>query len=101
MDQFWIRPFCPTPRGRVKFVRENAHSNRNGGADALDSEERRSLVLPVETSAGKRGIREPGDRDVVEDVVAHKAFRLSFKNALDEFIAARIVVKKIGRQADG
>jgi hypothetical protein len=35
---------------------------------------------PIETSSGKRGIRQPGDRDVVENVVAREAFGFSGKD---------------------
>ena len=44
--------------------------------------------------------RQPGDRDVVEDVVAREALRLSVKDARDELIAARVAIEEISRQAD-
>src|SRR5438045_6344396 len=100
MDEFGIRPLCPAPRGWIELVRKDAHGNRDGGADALDSDERRPFVLPVETGAGKRRVRQPGGRDVVEDVVAREALRLSVKDARDELMAPRVVVKEISRQAD-
>src|SRR5260370_30311070 len=100
MDQLGIRPLCPAPRGWIELVRKDAHGNRDGDADARDSEERRQLVLPIETGARKRRVRKPGDRDVVEDVVAREALRLSVKDARDELIAARVVIKEISRQAD-
>src|SRR5207253_9417082 len=101
MDEFGIRALCPAPRGWIEFVRKDAHGNRDGGTDALDTEERRPLVLPIETGTRKRCVRQPGDRDVVEDVVAREALRLSVKDARDELIAALVVVKEISRQADG
>ena len=100
MDQSGIHPLCPAPGGWIEFVREDAHRNGDGGADAFNVEKRRSLVLPVETGAGKRRVRQPGDRDVVEDVVAREALRLSVTDACDELIAARVVIKEIRRQAD-
>ena len=98
VDELRIRLLCPAPRGWIEFVREDAHGNRDG--DALDSEERRLLVLPIETAARKRRVRQPGDRDVVEDVVAREALGLSVKDARDELIAARVVIEEIRRQAD-
>src|SRR5438045_7552894 len=99
MDKFRIRPLRPAPRSWIELVGKDAHGRRD--RDAFDGEERRPLVLPIETGAGKRRVRQPGDRDVVEDVVAREALRLSVKDARDELVASRIVVKEISRQADG
>ena len=52
VDQVGIRPLRPAPRGRIELVGEDAHSHRDGGTDALDGEERRPPVLPVEAAAG-------------------------------------------------
>ena len=49
---------------------------------------------------GKRRVRQPRDRDVVEDVVSREAFGLSVKDARDERVAARVVIEEIRRQAD-
>ena len=35
VDQFGIRPLCPTARGRIELVRKDAHGNRDGGATPL------------------------------------------------------------------
>ena len=76
MDQFGIRPLCPTPRGWIEFVREDAHGNRDG--DAFDIEKANfPKILPIETSRRKRRVRQPVERDVVEDVVAREALGLS------------------------
>src|SRR3982074_1974959 len=98
MDQFGIHPLCPAPRGWIEFVREDAHGNRDGDAFGVEIPE---FVLPIETGARKRRVRQPGDRDVVEDVVAREALRLSVKDAREELIAARVVIKEISRQAAG
>ena len=37
MDKLGIRPLCPTPRGWIEFVREDAHGRRYHGA--FDGEE--------------------------------------------------------------
>src|ERR1019366_8185274 len=79
MDQFGIRPLCPTARGWIEFVREDAHGNRDGDAFGIEIPEF-APILPIETSARKRRVRQPGDRDVVEDVVACEAFGFSSKD---------------------
>ena len=99
MDEFGIRPLCPAPRGWIELVREDAHGNRDG--DAFGIEIPFAPILPIETGARKRRVRQPGERDVVEDVVAREALGLSVKDARDELIAARVVIEEIGRQADG
>src|SRR4051812_18944160 len=101
VDQLGIRTLCPAPRRWIQLVRKDAYGDRNGHADALDSEERRPLVLPIETRAGKRRVREPRDRDVVEDVVARQALGPSVKHARDKLVAACVVVKEISRQPNG
>src|SRR5882757_9930085 len=97
MNNFGIHSLSPAQRGWIEFVREDAHGNRDGHAFGGEIPE---FVLPIETRAGKRRVRQPGDRDVVEDVVAREALRLSVKDARDELIAARVVIKEISRQAD-
>ena len=99
MDEFGIRPLRPAPRGWIELVRKDAHGDRDG--DAFDVEERIALVLPIETSPGKRRVRQPGERDVVEDVVAREAFGCPVKDACDHLVAARVVIEEISRQADG
>ena len=73
MDQFGICALCPAPRGWIELVREHAHGNRDGDAFGIEIAEF-APILPIETGAGKRRVRQPGDRDVVEDVVAREAF---------------------------
>ena len=80
MDEFRIRPLCPAPRGRIELIREDAHRNWDG--DAFGIEIPFAKIFPVETGARKRRVRQPGDRDVVEDVVAREAFGFSRKDAL-------------------
>jgi hypothetical protein len=40
MDEFRIRPLCPTPRGLIELTGKDAHGNRDG--DILDVEKRKS-----------------------------------------------------------
>src|ERR1700721_4896364 len=84
VNQFRIRPLCPAPRGWIKVVRKDAHCDRNG--DALGVEIPFAKIFPVKTGAGKRRIRQPRDRDVVEDVVAREALGLALKNARDQLV---------------
>ena len=67
--------------------------------DVLDVEERQ-LVLPVETGRGHRRVGQPIERDVVEDVVARKAFGFPVEDAGDELVAARVMVEDPGGEAD-
>jgi hypothetical protein len=70
---------CPAPRGWIEFVREDAHGDRDG--NALGVEIPFAKIFPVKTGAGKRRVRQPGDRDVVEDIVAREALGLALKDA--------------------
>jgi len=81
MDQFWIRTFCPAPWCGIEFVREDAHGDRDG--DAFGVEKPFAPILPIETGARNECVRQPGRRDVVEDVVACEAFRCALKDACD------------------
>ncbi len=60
----------------------------------------KTFVFPVETGARKRRVRQPVERDVVEDVIPREALGLSVEDACDQRIAARVVVEKIGGEAD-
>jgi len=100
MDQFGIRLLSPAPRSGIEFVREDAHGNRDGDAFSIEIP-KFAPILPIETGARKRRIRQPGDRDVVEDVVARQAFGSSRKDACDQLVAARVVIKEIGRKPTG
>ena len=80
MDQFGEGLLCPALRGWIEFVREDADGSRNGDAFGIEIPEF-APVLPIETGAGKSCVRQPGDGDVVEDVVTREAFRFSPKDA--------------------
>src|SRR6202023_3069390 len=95
MDQFGERSLRPTARAKIDLVRKAAHGNRDG--DALNTEIP-ELVFPVEARSGNRCVRQPGDRDVVENVVAGETGSLSGKEARDQRIAPPIVIQKTGGQ---
>src|SRR6202051_1604798 len=98
MDKFGIRPRRPASWSRIEFVRKDANGGRDN--DASDAEERITLVLPIETSPRERRIRQPGERDVIEDVVSREALASAGKNTRDHLVTARVVIKEISRQAD-
>jgi hypothetical protein len=100
VDELGIRPFGPAARGRVDLVRKNAHGDRDG--DTFRVEEGQ-LVLPVEPTSGDPRGREPGERDVVEDVVSrHGAVgRPIHEQARDGLIAQQVVIDHPRGQADG
>ena len=78
MDQFGIRPLRPTARAQIDLVREGAYGNRDG--NAFDTEIR-EFAFPVEARSGNRRVRQPGDGDVVEDIVPGEAGSFSGKDA--------------------
>src|SRR5215468_573415 len=69
VDEVGVGPLGPGPGGLVELVREDADGRRDG--DALDVEEA-ELVLPVETRSRDPRVRQPVQRDVVEDLVARE-----------------------------
>src|SRR5215469_13932638 len=89
VDEIGVRLLCPTPRGLILLVRKHAH--RNGDGDALCGEEG-ELVLRVDTSRRNRGVSQPKERDVIEDIVWRKAPGLSGKGLGDQLQAAPVMV---------
>src|SRR5262245_56146168 len=105
MNEIRIRLFGPSPWGGVKLVRKDTHGNGDGNAfDAEEAVRRargRALVLPIDTAARNRSLRQPGERDVIEDVVTSDAFGRSAEDARDQLVAACVVIQKVGCQAYG
>src|SRR5580704_13194017 len=99
MDQFWKRPLRPASWSRIEFVRKHAHGSRDN--DASHAEERITLVFPIEASPRERRIRQPRERDVVQNVVSREAFAASGEDACDHLVAARVVIEEIRREAYG
>src|SRR5262249_54856935 len=98
VDQFGIRALCPTPWSSIEFVRKDAYGNRYGNAFGIEISF--SPIFPVKAGTRKRRVREPCNGNVVKNVVASEARGFSRKDTRDQLIAARVVVKEIGRQAD-
>ena len=104
MDEFGIRPLCPTPRGLILLARKDAHGYRNG--DALGVE-KAAFIFPVETRRRDSRVRQPITRDVVEELVTREFARgargpvQSRGDRRGRLAFSIIVVEKPGGQADG
>ena len=104
VDELGIRPLRPTPRGLILLARKDAHGHRDG--DALGVE-KAALVFPVETRRRDPRVRQPVERDVVEDLVARQfagGARGPVQSRGDRrgrLAVSIIVVEKPGGQADG
>src|SRR6266446_3563269 len=98
MDEFGVRPLCPTPRNGIDLVGKDADGNRDG--DVLRGEKGK-LVFPIQASRRDGRVRQPVEGDVVENVVSRKSLRLAGKDARHERLTGFVVVKYPGRQADG
>src|SRR6185295_11826439 len=97
VDQLGVGLFGPTPRGRAYFIWEHTHDRGDGDPFRCKEGE---LVLPIETRRRNAGVRQPVERDVVENVVPREALGLTVKDACDQFIAPDIVVDDPGREGD-
>ena len=60
---------------------------------------RRNLCFPVEARRGDRRVRQPIERDVVEDIVPGQPLRLSVEDAGDHTVTADVVIQNPGRKA--
>src|SRR4051812_47135148 len=104
IDEIGIGSLCPTPGRLIKLVRKGAHSHWNGNAfDAEKAELTRKFAypLPVESGGGNRRPRQPGECNIVEDIVSRQPSGLAVKSTCNEFVTARVVVQEIRREANG
>src|SRR4051812_44982084 len=69
VDELWICPLGPAPRGLVLFAREYADGNWNGHALGV---EKAALVFPIESRRRHPSICKPVKRDVIEDLIARQ-----------------------------
>jgi hypothetical protein len=97
VDELGIRALDPRPRGSINVIWKGADGYRNG--DVLGGKEGQ-LVFPLQTSRRHCRVRQPIERDVVEDVVSRQALRLTVEDTRDELIAAYVMVNYPGGQAD-
>src|SRR5437660_4425911 len=101
VNELRISPLCPAPRGGIDLVREGAHGDRDLDAPRIEEASARDLLgVPVEARRRDRGICQPVERDVVEDVGAREPLRPAGEDPRDQLLAARVVVEHPGRQAD-
>src|ERR1700726_2790492 len=98
MNEFRIGFLRPAPRRRIELIGEDAHGDREGDAFRR---EKGKLALPIQTSRRDRRVRQPVERDVVDDVLARKALNFSVKYARDELVAALVVIKHPRGEAEG
>jgi hypothetical protein len=107
IDEFVVRALCPTPRGFIVFARKDAHGSGDGDVDGVVKAD---LIFPIKASRRNRGVRQPVERDVVENVVSCKvACRVSIDRAPEYGRGDRrcrlgitvAVVKKPRCEADG
>jgi hypothetical protein len=98
MDELGKRPLCPTARCRIDLIGKRTYGYRD--RDVLDVE-KCQLVFPIETSRRDRSIRQPVERDVVEDVISRETFGFSVEDTRYELVTARVVVEDPGCEADG
>lgn len=68
MNKVWKRLFCPAARDWINFIGEDADSNRDRDSFGIEKSDC-APILPIETGSRDECIRQPGDRDVVENVV--------------------------------
>ena len=104
MDELVIGPLGPTPRGLILLARKDAHGSRDGVVLGIEIAE---LVFPIDTSPGNACVRQPGERDVVEDLVSRQFACGACGPAQGRDDRRRrlaitvVVVKQPGGQADG
>src|SRR3954470_6983576 len=78
VDEVRVRLLRPAPRSVEHLVGEDAHGNRD--ADVLDGDVA-ELGLAVQPGGRDPRIRQPEQRDVVQDIVAAQAFLLPVEGA--------------------
>ena len=83
-------------------MREDGDGYRNLDAPGVEEAARWLLTgLPIQTRGGDRGVRQPVQRDVVEDVVTRQTLGNAVEHAHDQIVAARVVIEHPGREANG
>src|SRR5256886_12585263 len=102
-EQVGIRALGPTLRGLIDLVRicHDGYWKLNAPGVEEAALAPQLPCAPIETRRGDRGVRQPVEGDVVEDVVARQALTAAIKHAHDELLAARAVVAHPGRETDG
>ena len=104
INEIGIGPLGPAPRSLICLAGEDAHGHRN--RDAL-SVPKATLVFPIEPRRRDTRVRQPIERDVIENLIPRqfaRGARGSVQSRGDRsgrLSASIIVVEKPGSQADG
>ena len=72
VDEFLICALRPTPRGLIVLTRKDADGSRDGDVGGVVKVD---VTFPIEARRRNRRIRQPVEREVVEDVVAREVAR--------------------------
>src|SRR6476660_6597272 len=90
VDELGIGLLSPTLGRLVDLFGKSAHGDWDLDAPHIEEAASRKMMpgVPVEACGGDRGVRQPVERDVVEDVVPRQPFRFAVKNASDHSVAA-------------
>src|SRR3546814_18352452 len=102
-----IGPFRPAARNRVELVWELAHGSRNLDSERLEevnvvaltanAGRRARHCLPLAPIPGYRRVGQPGDRDVVQDLVSRQPLRLSIAGPRDPLVTCDVMVAEARR----
>jgi hypothetical protein len=104
VEEFGIGLLDPAPRRLICLARKDAHGHRDGDAFGIP---KAALVFPVEPRRRDPRLRQPKERDVVEEIVTGQFPRVapgpiqSLDYRLSRLAATIIVVEKPGGQAEG
>src|SRR6202044_4005967 len=79
-----------------------AHAHRKLDASGVEEAACRQIMLrvPVKTGRRDRGIRQPIERDVIENVVAAQPLKLAVENAGNHLVAANVVIEYPARKTN-
>jgi hypothetical protein len=104
VDEVGVGLLCPAARRLILLPRKDGDGNRD--RHALHVEEA-TLVLPVEAGRSDPRVRQPVERDVVEDLVTRQFARVARRpvQSRDDcrggLAVGVVVVEQPGGQADG
>jgi hypothetical protein len=104
INELGVGPLGPAPRGLILLAGKDGHRHRNG--DTLGVEEA-TLIFPIEARRRDTRIRQPIERDVVEDLIPRQLARGARRPVQSRGDRCRrlaisiIVVEKPSGEADG
>src|SRR5215813_15611233 len=102
VDQVVVGLLGPAARSVDVLLRKHRDCRRQGEVGGGVEVSASYGLLPVQPRRGRRRVREPVERGVVEPVVAGDgAVGVSGKELGEVLVGGRVVVKEPGREADG